>query len=236
MSAISRVGGFSYAAFLQPHHLPHNPICHFYGPNEDQHIEDQLPNTAPHHTGRCRPRIHHGGEVAKSEKITQASTMTAPSRRTEAQLLRKLVPMLWVGSPAKADREMVAMVVYIGCFYRTWRRVANLPVPYWQAMHLYNRMRKLIRSAFHGTDGFLLVEASPQSLIIAVCPSAAARFSIAFDFARVRIILENIFGLDIDIVFSMCYTPDIRTNFLIFNNNFIFLLIHFLHSSNRRTF
>ena len=75
-------------------------------------------------------------------------------------------------------------------------------------------MRKLIRSAFHGTDGFLLVEASPQAPIIADYPSAAARFSIAFDFARARFISENIFELDIDIVFSMCYTPDIRTNFL----------------------
>ena len=75
-------------------------------------------------------------------------------------------------------------------------------------------MRKTIHSAFRGTDGFLLVEASPQALIIAVCPSAAARFSIAFDFARARFIFENIFELDIDIVFSMCYTLDTRTNFL----------------------
>ena len=97
-------------------------------------------------------------------------------------------------------------------------------------------MRKIPPSPFHGTSGFLLAEAPPQAPIIAVYPSAAARFSIAFDFAQAIFISENIFGLDIDIVFSVCYTPDIRTNFLIFNNNFIFLLIHFLHSSNRRTF
>ena len=75
-------------------------------------------------------------------------------------------------------------------------------------------MRKIPPSPFHGTSGFLLAEAPPQALIIADCPSAAARFSIAFDFVRARFILENIFELDIDIVPSICYTLDIRTNFL----------------------
>ena len=75
-------------------------------------------------------------------------------------------------------------------------------------------MRKIPPSPFHGTSGFLLAEAPPQAPTIAVYPSAAARFSIAFDFARSRFIFENIFELDVDIAFSMCYTPDIRTNFL----------------------
>lgn len=75
-------------------------------------------------------------------------------------------------------------------------------------------MRKIPPSPFYGTSGFLLAEAPPQALTIAVYPSAAARFSIAFDFARARFIFENIFELDVDIAFSMCYTPDIRTNFL----------------------
>ena len=75
-------------------------------------------------------------------------------------------------------------------------------------------MRKIPPSPFHGTSGFLLAEAPPQALIIAVCPSAAAQFFIAFDFARARFIFENIFELDVDIAFPMCYTSDMRTNFL----------------------
>lgn len=67
---------------------------------------------------------------------------------------------------------------------------------------------------YHGSGSCLLAEAPPQALIIAVCPSAAARFSIAFDYARARFVFENIFELDVDIVLLMCYTPDIRTNFL----------------------
>ena len=75
-------------------------------------------------------------------------------------------------------------------------------------------MRKIPPSPFHGTSGFLLVEAPPQAPTIADCPSAAARFSIAFDYARARFIFENIFELDVDIILLMCYTPNIRTNFL----------------------
>ena len=75
-------------------------------------------------------------------------------------------------------------------------------------------MRKIPPSPFYGTSGFLLAEAPPQAPTIADYPSAAARFSIAFDFARARFILENIFELDIDIVPSICYTLDTRTNFL----------------------
>ena len=67
---------------------------------------------------------------------------------------------------------------------------------------------------YHGSGSCLLAEAPPQAPIIADCPSAAAQFSIAFDFARARFIFENIFELDVDIAFSMCYTPGIRTNFL----------------------
>ena len=75
-------------------------------------------------------------------------------------------------------------------------------------------MRKIPPSPFHGTSRFLLAEASPQAPTIAVYPSAAARFSIACYFARAIFIFENIFELDVDIAFPMCYTPDIRTNFL----------------------
>ena len=75
-------------------------------------------------------------------------------------------------------------------------------------------MRKIPPSPFYGTSGFLLVEAPPQALIIADCPSAAARFSIAFDYARARFVFENIFELDVDIMPSICYTLDIRTDFL----------------------
>ena len=75
-------------------------------------------------------------------------------------------------------------------------------------------MRKIHPSPFHGTSGFLLAEAPPQAPIIADCPSAAARFSIAFDYARARFVFENIFELDVDIVLFICYTPDTRTNFL----------------------
>ena len=81
-------------------------------------------------------------------------------------------------------------------------------------MHLYYKCENPSISAPAGMDGFLLAEASPQAPIIADYPSAAARFSIAFDFARARFISENIFELDIDIVFSMCYTLNTRTNFL----------------------
>ena len=42
------------------------------------------------------------------------------------------------------------------------------------------QMRKTHLSPFQGTGGFLLAEAPPQAPVIAVCPSAAARFSIAF--------------------------------------------------------
>ena len=75
-------------------------------------------------------------------------------------------------------------------------------------------MRKISPSPFHGTSGFLLVEAPPQSPIIADYPSAAARFSIAFDYAQAIFVFENIFELDVDIILFMWYTPDIRTNFL----------------------
>ena len=75
-------------------------------------------------------------------------------------------------------------------------------------------MRKISPSPFHGTSGFLLVEAPPQAPIIADYPSAAARFSIAFDYAQARFVFENIFELDVDIILFMWYTPDIRTNFL----------------------
>ena len=75
-------------------------------------------------------------------------------------------------------------------------------------------MRKIPPSPFHGTSGFLLADAPPQAPIIAVCPSAAAQFSIAFDFARARFVFENIFELDVDIVLFMWYTSDTRTNFL----------------------
>ena len=75
-------------------------------------------------------------------------------------------------------------------------------------------MRKIPPSPFHGTSGFLLAGAPPQAPTIADYPSAAARFSIAFDFAQAIFISENIFELDVDIAFSMCYTPGIRTNFL----------------------
>ena len=75
-------------------------------------------------------------------------------------------------------------------------------------------MRKISPSPFHGTSGFLLVEAPPQAPRIADYPSAAARFSIAFDYAQARFVFENIFELDVDIILFMWYTPDIRTNFL----------------------
>lgn len=67
---------------------------------------------------------------------------------------------------------------------------------------------------YHGSGSCLLVEAPPQALIIAVYPSAAARFSIAFNYARARFVFENIFELDVDIVLFMWYTSDTRTNFL----------------------
>ena len=75
-------------------------------------------------------------------------------------------------------------------------------------------MRESPHFRYHGSGSFLLVEAPPQALIIADCPSAAARFSIAFDYARARFVFENIFELDVDIMPSICYTLDIRTNFL----------------------
>ena len=75
-------------------------------------------------------------------------------------------------------------------------------------------MRKIPPSPFHGTSGFLLAEAPPQAPTIAVYPSAAARLSIAFDFAQARLAFENIFELDVDIVLLMCYTLDTQTNFL----------------------
>ena len=75
-------------------------------------------------------------------------------------------------------------------------------------------MRKNPPAPFHGTSGVLLAEAPPQALIIADCPSAAARFSIACYFARAIFIFENIFELDVDIVLFMWYTSDMRTNFL----------------------
>ena len=97
-------------------------------------------------------------------------------------------------------------------------------------------MRKIPPSPFHGTSGFLLAEAPPQAPTIAVYPSAAARFSIAFDFARARFIFENIFELDVDIVLFMWYTSDTRTNFL---NRFAIKLHIFVDTFcikfNRRT-
>ena len=75
-------------------------------------------------------------------------------------------------------------------------------------------MRKSPHFHYHGSGSCLLAEAPPQAPTIADYSSAAARFSIAFDFVRARFILENIFELDIDIVPSICYTLDTRTNFL----------------------
>ena len=73
--------------------------------------------------------------------------------------------------------------------FRIWRAISI-------ACHYYTKfgikvasnasviqMRKTHLSPFQGTGGFLLAEAPPQAPVIAVCPSAAARFSIAFVFA-----------------------------------------------------
>ena len=51
--------------FLQPHHLPHDPVCHFHGTYENEHIEDQFSDVAPHHRSSCRSRIHHRGRGCK---------------------------------------------------------------------------------------------------------------------------------------------------------------------------
>ena len=75
-------------------------------------------------------------------------------------------------------------------------------------------MRESLHFHGDGNGGFLLVEAPPQAPIIADYPSAAARFSIAFDYAQAIFVFENIFELDVDIILFMWYTPDIRTNFL----------------------
>ena len=75
-------------------------------------------------------------------------------------------------------------------------------------------MHKSPHFHYHGSGSCLLVEAPPQALIIAVCPSAAARFSIAFDYAQARFVFENIFELDVDIILLMCSPPNIGTNFL----------------------
>ena len=45
------------------------------------------------------------------------------------------------------------------------------------------QMRKTHPFRIHGTGGFLLAEALPQSPVVAVCSSAAVRSSIAFVFA-----------------------------------------------------
>lgn len=50
---------------LQPHHLPHGPICHLYRPYENEHIENQLSDIAPHHSSSCRSGIHHRGRGCK---------------------------------------------------------------------------------------------------------------------------------------------------------------------------
>ena len=92
-------------------------------------------------------------------------------------------------------------------------------------MHLYYKCENPSISAPAGMDGFLLAEASPQAPIIADYPSAAARFSIAFDFARARFISENIFELNVDIVLFMCYTNKLSQSTC--DNNFIFLLTRF---------
>lgn len=63
-------------------------------------------------------------------------------------------------------------------------------------MHLYIQMRKPIHSAFHGTDGFLLVEALPQAPVNAVFQTAATQFwRIAEEYIRndKRECVENCF-------------------------------------------
>jgi hypothetical protein len=52
-----------------------------------------------------------GGEAANTEKMMQASTMIAPSRQTAAYPLRKALPMLCVGSPAKEAKGIGAIAV-----------------------------------------------------------------------------------------------------------------------------
>ncbi len=54
-----------------------------------------------------------GGEDAKSEKMMQNSTITAPSKQTAQQLLINDLPIFCEGSPAKVDRGIDASAVYI---------------------------------------------------------------------------------------------------------------------------
>ncbi len=52
-----------------------------------------------------------GGDDANSEKKMQASTTIAPSRHTAAYDFKKLLPIFWLGSPAKEDNGIGAMAV-----------------------------------------------------------------------------------------------------------------------------
>ena len=54
-----------------------------------------------------------GGEAANTENMIQDITITAPSRQTAAYDFMKLIPILCVGSPAKDDRGIGAIAVYI---------------------------------------------------------------------------------------------------------------------------
>ena len=67
---------------LQAHHFTHNAVCHFNAADKDKHIEYQLTDIAPHLVTAAAEVFTVGGLDANTEKITQASTMIAPSRST----------------------------------------------------------------------------------------------------------------------------------------------------------
>ena len=54
-----------------------------------------------------------GGEDANTENMIHDKTITAPSRQTAAYDFMKLTPILCVGSPAKDDKGIGAIAVYI---------------------------------------------------------------------------------------------------------------------------
>ena len=86
----------------------------FHRTYENEHIEDQFSNVAPHHRSCCRSRIHHRGRGCKGGENHAGQNDDGSFQADGSVAFEKaLLPMLWVGSPAKVDSGMGAMAVYI---------------------------------------------------------------------------------------------------------------------------
>ena len=96
------------------HKLPHQLAGALHKPHQDQHIEQQLAHIVPHDGHRRKAFIaqnrRRGGKAGKDD----AAQYDDAALQTDAGVaLRKLLPMLLVGSPAKEASGIGAIAVAI---------------------------------------------------------------------------------------------------------------------------